>query len=237
MGGVLPRRARKHESRANHAPRSHGAPGKGRSDAILGVAFRLFADQGYTGVSIKDIANASRINSALIYYYFTNKDHLFVEALKYSVRSALARRRRLDGSGDDPVAELDLWFDTNEKLAKPLGQMLRLMLDYRASRRRSRTVERLIGGFYDTELGLLKGAIGSGIRRGVFRPLDAAKISLFVSTHLDGLVVAVAIRPDFDLPAGLRQMRKVLFTHLGYEGARRARRPGALHPGGLRVVA
>jgi AcrR family transcriptional regulator len=231
----MARRALKHELGANHAPRSHR--GKGRSDAILGVAFRLFAEQGYTGVSIKDIANASRINSALIYYYFTNKDHLFVEALKYSVRSALARRRRLDGSGDDPVAELNLWFDTNEKLAKSLGQMLRLMLDYRASRRRSRSVERLIGSFYDTELGLLKGAIGSGIKRGVFRPLDASRTSLFVSTHLDGLVVAAAIRPDFDLPAGLRQMRKVLFTHLGYEGVRCARRPSASHPDELRVVA
>jgi AcrR family transcriptional regulator len=233
----MARRALDRNLAANHAARSHGAHGKGRSDAILGVAFRLFAEQGYTGVSIKDIANAGRINSALIYYYFTNKDHLFVEALKYSVRSALARRRRLGNSEDDPVTELNLWFDTNEKLAKPLGQMLRLMLDYRASRRRSRSVERLIGSFYDTELALLRGAIGRGIKRGAFRPLDAAKTSLFVSTYLDGLVVAAAIRPDFDLPAGLRQMRKMLFTHLGYEGASCARRKGAAQPDRLRVVA
>jgi AcrR family transcriptional regulator len=234
----MARRELKHELEAkNLAPRSHTAHGKGRAEAILGVAFRLFAEQGYTGVSIKDIANASRINSALIYYYFANKHHLFVEALKYSVRSALARRGRLDGSAGNPVAELNLWFDTNEKLAKPLGQMLRLMLDYRASRRRSRSVARFIGGFYDTELGLLKGAIGAGIKRGVFRSVDATKTSLFVSTHLDGLVVAAAIRPDFDLPAGLRQMRKVLFTHLGYEGPKFARRQSASQPARLRVVA
>ncbi len=62
-------------------------------------------------------------------------------------------------------------------------------------------------------------------------------LSLFVPTHLDGLVVPAAIRPDFDLPAGLRQMRKMLFAYLGYEGASGERRQDASQPDGLRVVA
>jgi TetR/AcrR family transcriptional regulator, upper aerobic nicotinate degradation pathway regulator len=233
----MARTALKSRLQTDRAPRSNGAQRKGRSEAILEAAFRLFAEQGYTGISIKDIAAASRINSALIYYYFASKDHLFIEVLKYAVRRASARRHGLGGSRDDPVSEINLWFDTNEKLAKPLGQMLRLMLDYRASRIWARSVERLIRDFYDTELVLLKEAIGSGIKRGLFRPLDATKAALFISTHLDGLVVAAVIRSDFDLPAGLRQLRKVLFAYLGCAGTRFARRQNAAQPERLRVVA
>src|ERR1700704_3227717 len=64
-----------------------------RSDDILDAALRLFSEQGYTAVSIKDIAKAGRVNSALIYYYFASKEHLFVEALKYSARTTMMRQQ------------------------------------------------------------------------------------------------------------------------------------------------
>ncbi len=216
------------------APRARKDRGAGRSEAILDAAFRLFSDQGYTAVSIKDIAEASGVNSALIYYYFTNKEQLFLEVLKYSARSAIAGRQA-SNSSQNPVADLNLWFDANLTLAKPLGQLLRLMLDYRASRKRSAAIERLIKDFYRAELLLLKRAIGDGIKQGLFRPMDAADAALFVSSHLDGLIVAAVIRPGYDLAAGLRQLRKVLFAYLGYEkGARRRRQDGASSK--LRVV-
>jgi|SRR4051794_5172414 AcrR family transcriptional regulator len=228
----LKRRLQKERAR-----RSNGVQGKGRSESILDAAFRLFAEQGYTGISIKDIAGASGVNSALIYYYFASKDQLFIEVLKYAVRRAQAGRHGMAGSREGPVSEINFWFDTNEKLAKPLGQVLRLMLDYQASRIRVRPVERLIREFYETELAVLKEAIASGIRRDLFRPLDATKAALFISTHLDGLIVAAAVRSDFDLSAGLRQLRKVLFAYLGYAGTRTARRQTAAQPARLRVVA
>jgi TetR/AcrR family transcriptional regulator, upper aerobic nicotinate degradation pathway regulator len=223
------------------AGRSEGKPSRARrsnarAKTILEVALRLFATQGYTAVSIKDIAQASRANSALIYYYFTNKEHLFVEALRHSVQAALSRRQ-FGARQDDPVAEIDLWFETNEKLAKPLGQMLRLMLDYRASRPRSASVRRLIGDFYATELALLKRAIDAGVKRGLFQSVDSAKTALFVSTHLDGLMFAATVHPDYDLAAGMRQLRKMLFAYLGYEGAVAGRRKGSSPTGKLRVVA
>ncbi|HVI13414.1 MAG TPA: helix-turn-helix domain-containing protein, partial [Pseudolabrys sp.] len=74
----------------------------GRSGAILEAAQRLFSEQGYTAVSIKKIAKAARVNSGLLYYYFTNKEHLFVEALKYSARIATLDEQR--SKARDPIA-------------------------------------------------------------------------------------------------------------------------------------
>lgn len=197
--------------------RWHAKQGGVRSDRILDAALQLFSARGYTAVSIQDIAREGKVNSALIYYYFTSKDRLFVTALKYSAEAAGQHHRKLRGAQDDPVEEINSWFDVNAQMAKPLGQMLRLMLDYRVSRKRSVSVDRLIADFYESEVGLLRRQIGRGIKSGIFRPVDAEKTALFVSTHLDGLMVATSIRPDYDLRAGLRHMRKVLFAWLGYD--------------------
>jgi len=203
----------------------------GRSSAILEAAQRLFSEQGYTAVSIKKIAQAARVNSGLLYYYFANKEHLLVEALKYSARIATLDDQR---SKRDPIADINFWFDANLKMAMPLGQMLRLMLEYRTTRKRSLPVERLIRDFYAAEIGVLRDAIERGVRTGLFRRVDTTKTSLFVSTHLDGLMVAASIRPGYDLRAGFLQMRKILFAWLGCEQVSRLK-PGARSK--LRVVA
>jgi AcrR family transcriptional regulator len=213
-------------------PRAARPRNNGRSGAILEAAQRLFSEQGYTAVSIKKIAKAARVNSGLLYYYFTNKEHLFVEALKYSARIATLDDQR--SKERDPIAEINFWFDANLKMAMPLGQMLRLMLEYRTTRKRSLPVERLIRDFYDAEMGVLRNAIERGVRTGLFRRVDTTKTSLFVSTHLDGLMVAASVRPGYDLRAGFLQMRKILFAWLGCDQLSRLK-SGARSK--LRVVA
>lgn len=47
---------------------------------VLETAARLFAERGYDGVSVKDIAKASGATSPAIYYHFGSKDGLYEEA-------------------------------------------------------------------------------------------------------------------------------------------------------------
>jgi TetR/AcrR family transcriptional regulator len=213
-------------------PRAVRPRNNGRSSAILEAAQRLFSEQGYTAVSIKKIAKTARVNSGLLYYYFANKEHLLVEALKYSARIATLDDQR--SKQRDPIADINFWFDANLKMAMPLGQMLRLMLEYRTTRKRSLPVERLIRDFYDAEMEVLRNAIERGIRTGLFRRVDTTKTSLFVSTHLDGLMVAASVRPGYDLRAGFLQMRKILLAWLGCDQLSRLK-SGARSK--LRVVA
>jgi hypothetical protein len=95
--------------------------------------------------------------------------------------------------------------------------MLRLMLEYRASRRRSASLQRLIARFYEAEMLILSDAIKRGIAMEVFRPVDVAKTALFISTHLDGLIVAATVRSKLDLKRALRQLQDILFDYLGVE--------------------
>lgn len=56
-------------------------------EKILKVAHKLFADKGYNGVSIREIAKLSEVNIAAINYHFSNKENLYTETIRASILS------------------------------------------------------------------------------------------------------------------------------------------------------
>ena len=50
--------------------------------AILDAGERLFAERGFAGTTIKQIGTAAGVNSALLYYYFADKERLYTEVLQ-----------------------------------------------------------------------------------------------------------------------------------------------------------
>lgn len=63
--------------------------GEERRNSIIGAAARLFAENGYHGTSIRQIARAAEVSEALIYKHFMSKEELYEETLNYS-RSMLS---------------------------------------------------------------------------------------------------------------------------------------------------
>src|SRR5271165_3963630 len=51
-------------------------------EKLLGAAERLFADRGFNGVSVRQIAAAAGVNSALVGYYFGSKTGLLSEVYR-----------------------------------------------------------------------------------------------------------------------------------------------------------
>ena len=49
---------------------------------ILDAAMHVFADHGLTGATIRMLARQAGVNSALIYYYFENKQVLFADTIR-----------------------------------------------------------------------------------------------------------------------------------------------------------
>jgi TetR/AcrR family transcriptional regulator len=53
--------------------------------AILEAAIAVFAEKGLDGATIRAVGKKAGFNSALIYYYFENKEQLFEEAIRMVV--------------------------------------------------------------------------------------------------------------------------------------------------------
>ncbi len=76
----------------------------GRQDtreAILRAARTAFADGGFDGTSIRQIAAAAGVDAALVHHYFTSKDQLFQAAVEFPVDVAATLERVTDGTVEE----------------------------------------------------------------------------------------------------------------------------------------
>ena len=65
--------------------------------AILDVAQVLFTEQGYEGLSIRDLAQHCGLAKATIYHHFRDKEGLYAAVIDYSHRSALPAQQGRGG--------------------------------------------------------------------------------------------------------------------------------------------
>lgn len=194
-----------------------------RADELTATALDLFAERGFASVTIKDVARATGVNTALIYYYFQNKEDLFRATIEGAVIQALENYKSLRKKHVDPVDLIDDWFNTNVQLSDSIRKLVEIMLDYSGSGISFPSVDRSIRQFYDEECNILADGIRRGIAEGRFRDVNADRLALFVSTHLDGIMASAVIRAGFDLDSAMNDLRAFLWSHLQVEqsGTRR----------------
>ena len=188
---------------------------KSRAIELTVTALDLFAERDFASVTIKDIANACGVNTALIYYYFANKEDLFRATIKNAITVALENYTNLRKRHDDPVDLINDWFDTNLELSGSIRKLVKVMLDYSGSRISISSIDSEVNNFYDVEHSILSDSIRRGIEQGIFHAADPDRLALFVSTHLDGIMVAAMIRKDFNLDTAMADLREILWLHLG----------------------
>jgi TetR/AcrR family transcriptional regulator len=67
---------RTHKRSTGRRPKSVLRKGDTRAE-ILAAARRIFALKGIDGTSVREVAEAAKVNNAMIYYYFRDKDNLY----------------------------------------------------------------------------------------------------------------------------------------------------------------
>src|SRR5712672_2999852 len=66
----------------------------GTRDRILRTAERLFAERGFNGVSIRELAAAAQVNIASVGYHFDNKEGLLSEVYRRHCEPLIEERLR-----------------------------------------------------------------------------------------------------------------------------------------------
>ncbi|HQG39237.1 MAG TPA: helix-turn-helix domain-containing protein, partial [Chitinophagales bacterium] len=56
-----------------------------KREFILDAAERLFAEQGFEAVSVREISKAADINIAMVSYYFGSKEKLYEEVIQRKI--------------------------------------------------------------------------------------------------------------------------------------------------------
>jgi TetR/AcrR family transcriptional regulator len=137
-------------------------------DQILDAAERLFAQQGYSRTTIKQIGNAAGVNSALMYYYFGDKERLYHSVLERLVSRLVSRTMGGLGADTSPALKIRRFIEAQVQTIMANPQLpklfMREMLDHEAAH----AVEQ-IQHLAATSFKGLCDTIEEGQRQGIFR--------------------------------------------------------------------
>ena len=167
-------------------------------DAILDAAIRCFASTGYAATTIKDLASEAQVNSALLYYYFVDKQTLYRETLRHVAQrlSSSAGRRLDDDLAPDESIRRFVQQQAEFLIANPHVPrlMLREMLEH-AGRHAEGAIVSLIGGVFKTLCDVIRRGQEQGIFRADVDPKYAAvsTVSLVAYFVIARPVVGVAL--------------------------------------------
>src|SRR6188508_976654 len=85
---------------------------------LLAVATQVFAQHGYSGARVDEIANRTRTTKRMIYYYFGGKEQLYLAVLEQAYAEIRAAEREVDVEHLDPVSAIrriaEVTFDHHE---------------------------------------------------------------------------------------------------------------------------
>lgn len=154
--------------------------------SILTVAERLFADQGFHGTSVRDIAQEADVNIAMISYYFGSKDKLLESIFKYRMEASRKFiNELLENDTMEPLEKINSLID--RFINKMLGeQYFQCIMSREQLNSQQSPVRDLIWQLKAEMLGLMRPIVTNAQEAGIFyKDVDVEMLmtSLFGTIH------------------------------------------------------
>ena len=184
MRAVTPRV--KADLRATRAPAASATPARRPAGArelsaqatraaILRAAIAVFAEHGFSGGSVEKISTAAGSVDRMIYYYFGNKEGLFVAALEEIYRRFNAAEAALQLDEDAPVESLRavIGFALNYYRRHP--EFINLLNSENLHRGVHTAKSPRLRDYSSPAIGVIERLLRSGVDKGAFRADVAAR--------------------------------------------------------------
>lgn len=154
-------------------PPSRPAQRAAREAAILGAALRIFAERGYGGARIEDIADAAGIGKGTLYVYFSSKRALLEGVVRAAADPGLAAIESIATQAEgEPAAVVRVIVERAKRaLRNEIAPVFAKVLVAEGGRAPD------VSAVYRKDvmeplLAVIADVIGRGIQRSVFRPID-----------------------------------------------------------------
>lgn len=165
-------------------------------ERIIDAAFRNFADLGYSGVSMQQIADAAGVTKATLYHHFQDKEALFVQMMREQFGRSQHRLAHSVDSGstfrEKLVAYGSVLFSAERAdLSRLFGDFHRYVADERQA---------AFWETYERPWTYLEGAISEAMASGELEPGDPTLISQVCFSAFVGQLQIARYGADFPYP-------------------------------------
>ena len=189
-----------------------------RAAEIIQAAAEVFAEKGYQGARVIDVARRAGIGKGTVYEYFHNKQELFLAVFDWYVEGVLEAGLAAVEPGGAPSRALRRLVEEMLAATAELLHLYPLTLELWAAAAGSEFGERLNQEFRDLYRrygDTVAGLIREGVASGDFAPsVDAQATARVLVGALDGLFLQAWLDPGFDAPAAGRAFLDVLLGGL-----------------------
>ena len=143
-----------------------------KKEHIIDHALELFAEKGFEGSSIRDLANRADVNVAMVNYYFGSKDKLFEAIVE---KKAVFMRGRLDEIASNKelneLEKIDLVIESYVEKILTQPSFHKILYQELMMGERQAMHENIIR-IFSRNTATVKSIIEQGMRKKIFRKVD-----------------------------------------------------------------
>ncbi len=191
-----------------------------KKEHIINHAVELFAEKGFEGTSIRDIAASADVNVAMVNYYFGSKEKLFeslIERKASYTRGALDEIAKNNTLSD--IEKIDQIIDvyisrlfTNRKFHRVIHQ--EMMLSKRE------IIQQTIVNVLSPNSAIIKDILETGMKNGSFRKVDTPLVIATLIGTINQVLLSKKMcnkllnKDDDYIPYNDEHFKKRVATHL-----------------------
>lgn len=160
-----------------------------KKEQILSATFRCVNKHGIDGMKLRDIAQAAKLNPALIHYYFKDKENLLKEFIDYLWRKLVADVGKQFRPSIPPEQKLELLFQAAENFITKQKPLFVAFVDAWSFCLRNPGLQETYANINRQMATLVNNILAEGIEQGVFNKVRTELIAY----HFFALVVGTGI--------------------------------------------
>jgi len=182
---------------------------------IIQAAARVFAQKGYSGTSIADIASRAEIGKGTIYEYFKSKEDLFFAVFEWFARMSWSEGKiGVAAIGGPASVRLEALSDSIMRSWTEMKEIYSLVMEFWAASASLQIRERFKESFkiaYQNFRSIVSGLIREGMDRGEFAgEVDPEAVAASLVGTWDALLLQAWFDDDFDPIMAARKYITVL---------------------------
>ena len=202
--------------------RSNRQRQKDKKNQIIEAAAHVFAQKGYAGSSVADIAVKAEIGKGTIYAYFASKEDLFFAVFEWFVmRSGASAKVSVSHLGGSAAQRLEALSDSIMGMWDEIKDAFNLTIEFWAASSTSQMRDRFKEAFrqlYAEFRVLVVAIIRDGIGRGEFRSdIDPESVAAALVGTWDALFLQAWFEDNFNPVKTARDFLEVVIRGLAKE--------------------
>ena len=202
--------------RSNHKPQID------KKKRIIEAAARVFAQKGYAGAAVADIAVNAEIGKGTIYAYFDSKEDLFFAVFEwFMLQTGAAAKVSISHLGGSAAQRLEALSDSIMGMWDEIKDAFILTIEFWAASSSSQMRARFKDAFrrlYEEFRAIVVSLIRDGIERGEFRSdVNAESVAAALVGTWDALFLQAWFEKNFDPLITARNFLKVVIRGLSNE--------------------